>query len=192
MKESIFSLQKGGVELFRICGFGGHFCFNSKPSFSCESWRQWITFPVASKYSCKRKRVGLESKLHPGTVLTYNFATAITETTTLKLQTLATELHLVSSFQNCELKQEASTLTTELQQTLKFRGHEKTRTLHTVNRATTNLRIPRLRKNKKQAHLQPSYNKLTNSTIVKESIFSLQKGGVGIVQNLWLRGTLLF
>jgi hypothetical protein len=27
---------------------------------------------------------------------------------------------------------------------------------------------------------------------VKESIFSLQKGGVGIVQNLWLRGTLLF
>jgi len=59
--------------------------------------------------------------------LTYNFATAITETTTLKLQTLATKLLLVSSFQNCELKQEASTFTTELQQTLKFRGHEKTK-----------------------------------------------------------------
>jgi len=38
--------------------------------------------------------------------LTYNFATAISETTIHKLQKLATELQLVSSFQNCELKQE--------------------------------------------------------------------------------------
>jgi hypothetical protein len=60
-------------------------------------------------------------------VLTYNFATAITETTTLKLQTLATKLLLVSLFQNCELKQEASILTTELQQTHEFHDHEKTK-----------------------------------------------------------------
>ncbi len=58
-------------------------------------------------------------------VLTHNFAKAITETTTLKLQTLVTKLLLVSSFQNCELKQEASTLTTELQRTHEFHGHEK-------------------------------------------------------------------
>jgi len=60
-------------------------------------------------------------------VLTYNFATAIIETTTLKLQTLATKLLLVSSFQNCELKQEASTFTTELQRTHEFNDHEKTK-----------------------------------------------------------------
>jgi len=39
-------------------------------------------------------------------VLTYNFATAISETTTLKLYTLTTKLQLVSKPQNCELKQE--------------------------------------------------------------------------------------
>ena len=82
-------------------------------------------------------------------VLTYNFATAITETTTFKLQTLATELHLVSSFQNCELKQEPCTLTTELKRTHEFRGHEKTRSKHTYNRAKTNSQIPPSRKNKK-------------------------------------------
>jgi hypothetical protein len=52
--------------------------------------------------------------------LTYNFATAITETTTHKLQTMATALLLVSSFQNCELKQEPCTLATEFHQPLKF------------------------------------------------------------------------
>ena len=39
--------------------------------------------------------------------------------------TLATILLLVSSFQNCELKQETSTPLTELQQTHEFHGHEK-------------------------------------------------------------------
>ena len=58
-------------------------------------------------------------------VLTYNFATAITETTTLNLNTLATKLLLVSTFQNCELKQEHRTLSTELQQTHEFHGHGK-------------------------------------------------------------------
>ena len=60
-------------------------------------------------------------------VLTYNFATAFTETTTLNLCTLTTTFQLASSFQNCELKQEPCTLTTKLQQTIKFRGHEKTK-----------------------------------------------------------------
>jgi len=58
-------------------------------------------------------------------VLTHNFATTITETTTLNLNTLATIFQLVSSFQNCELKQETSTLSTELQQTHEFQGHGK-------------------------------------------------------------------
>jgi hypothetical protein len=58
-------------------------------------------------------------------VLIHNFATAITETTTLNLNTLATKLLLVSSFQNCELKQETSTLSTELQQTHELHGHGK-------------------------------------------------------------------
>jgi len=58
-------------------------------------------------------------------VLTYNFATALTETTTLNLNTLATIFQLVSSFQNCELKQEHRTLSTELQQTHEFHGHGK-------------------------------------------------------------------
>jgi hypothetical protein len=60
--------------------------------------------------------------------------------------TLATILLLVSSFQNCELKQEPCTPLTELQQTHEFHGHGKTRNKHTVNRATTNQRIPRSRK----------------------------------------------
>jgi len=61
-------------------------------------------------------------------VLTHNFAIAVTETTTLNLNTLATIFQLVSSFQNCELKQEHRTLSTELQQTHEFHGHGKTRT----------------------------------------------------------------
>jgi len=56
-------------------------------------------------------------------VLTHNFATTLTETTTLNLCTLTTKLLLVASFQNCELKQEPCTLTTELQQTHEFHGH---------------------------------------------------------------------
>ncbi len=40
-------------------------------------------------------------------VLTYNFATALSVTTNHELQTLATQLLLFSSFQNCELKQKA-------------------------------------------------------------------------------------
>ena len=47
-------------------------------------------------------------------VLTYNFATANTETTYHKLQTLTSTLQLVSSFQNCELKQELRTQATAL------------------------------------------------------------------------------
>ena len=46
----------------------------------------------------------------PLLVLTYNFATAHSVTTTLNLKTLTTELQLVSKPQNCELKQEPRTL----------------------------------------------------------------------------------
>jgi len=56
--------------------------------------------------------------------LTYNFATALSVTTTLKLQTLTTKLLLVSKPQNCELKQEPRTLATELHQPLKFHNRE--------------------------------------------------------------------
>ena len=58
-------------------------------------------------------------------VLTYNFATANSETTTLKLQTLTTAVRLVSLFQNCELKQEPRTLATALRQPLKFHNRER-------------------------------------------------------------------
>jgi len=58
-------------------------------------------------------------------VLTYNFATAIAENTTHKLQILATELLLVSSFQNCELKQEFCAQATALHQPLKFHNCER-------------------------------------------------------------------
>ena len=58
-------------------------------------------------------------------VLTHNFATTLTETTILNFCTLTTIFQLVSSFQNCELKQEPRTLTTALQQTHEFHGHEK-------------------------------------------------------------------
>jgi len=83
--------------------------------------------------------------------LTYNFAGALTETTTLNLYTLATKLLMSSSFQNCELKQEPCTLSTELQQTHEFHGYGK---------------------NKNPAHYQPSYNKLTNSTVTEKNIYS--------------------
>jgi len=63
--------------------------------------------------------------LTPQLVLTYNFATTITETTTHKLWTLATELFLVFSFQNCELKQELRTLATELNPSLYFSDQRK-------------------------------------------------------------------
>jgi hypothetical protein len=62
---------------------------------------------------------------NPMLVLTHNFATALTETTILNLCTLTTIFQLVSSFQNCELKQEPRTLTTELRQPLKFHGQGK-------------------------------------------------------------------
>ena len=58
-------------------------------------------------------------------VLTYNFATANSETTTLKLQTLTTAVRLVYLFQNCELKQEPRTFTTKLHQPLKFHNRER-------------------------------------------------------------------
>ena len=57
-------------------------------------------------------------------VLTYNFATAHSVTTTRNLKTLTTKLLLVSKPQNCELKQEPRTLATELHQPLKFHNRE--------------------------------------------------------------------
>ena len=56
--------------------------------------------------------------------MTYNFATAFSETTNLNLKTLTTKLLLVSKPQNCELKQEPRTLATELHQPLKFHNRE--------------------------------------------------------------------
>ena len=58
-------------------------------------------------------------------VLTYNFATTITETTILNLCTLTTIFQLVSLFQNCELKQEPRTLATALRQPLKYHTRER-------------------------------------------------------------------
>jgi len=49
-------------------------------------------------------------------ILTHNFATANTETTTHNLKTLTTAFQLVSQLQNCELKQEFCTQATALQQ----------------------------------------------------------------------------
>ena len=57
--------------------------------------------------------------------MTYNFATAFSETITLNLKTLTTKLLLVSKPQNCELKQEPRTLATELHQPLKFHNRER-------------------------------------------------------------------
>jgi len=57
--------------------------------------------------------------------LTYNFATTLSETTTINLKTLTTELQLVSKPQNCELKQESRTLATELHPPLKFHNRER-------------------------------------------------------------------
>jgi len=63
-KKVFFHISRVGLELFGNSDFEANFCFNSKPSFSFESRRQRTKFPVASKYSYKHKRVGLESKLH--------------------------------------------------------------------------------------------------------------------------------
>ena len=57
--------------------------------------------------------------------MTHNFATALSVTTTLKLQTLTTTLQPVSLFQNCELKQEPCTLATAFHQPLKFHNRER-------------------------------------------------------------------
>ena len=51
--------------LFRNSDFGTNFCFNSKPSFSFDSWSQRTKFPVASTSRCNHRRIGLESKLPP-------------------------------------------------------------------------------------------------------------------------------
>ena len=56
--------------------------------------------------------------------MTYNFATALTETTNINLSTLTTTFQLVSSFQNCELKQKASSLATALSPPLNANGNE--------------------------------------------------------------------
>jgi len=51
------------LELFRNRNFATIFCFNSKPSFSFDSWRQLTKFPVTSAFRCNHRRIGLESKL---------------------------------------------------------------------------------------------------------------------------------
>jgi len=58
-------------------------------------------------------------------VLTYNFATGKFVSTSHTLRTLTTALQLVSSSQNCELKQEPYTLATEFHQPLKFYNRER-------------------------------------------------------------------
>ncbi|HPS61347.1 MAG TPA: hypothetical protein PLE33_08845 [Candidatus Cloacimonas sp.] len=58
-------------------------------------------------------------------VLTYNFATGKFVSTSHTLRTLTTALQLVSSFQNCELKQEPRTLATALHQPHKFHNRER-------------------------------------------------------------------
>ena len=58
-------------------------------------------------------------------VLTYNFATGKFVSTSHTLRTLTTALQLVSSSQNCELKQEFRALATALNQPLKFYNRER-------------------------------------------------------------------
>jgi len=55
----------GWMELFRNSDFGANFCFNSKPSFSFDSWRQRTKFPVASNYSCNHKKNRFRVKTSP-------------------------------------------------------------------------------------------------------------------------------
>ena len=52
VKESILSLQKCRVELFGICGFGGYFCFNSKPSFANPSNSTIVKESIFSLQKC--------------------------------------------------------------------------------------------------------------------------------------------
>jgi len=80
---------------------------------------QLVTFFIAIHNTGNQVFSGLQL------VLTYNFATAITETTSHKLQTLTSTLQLVFSFQNCELKQEPRTLATELHQSHNFHNRER-------------------------------------------------------------------
>jgi len=58
-KKVFFShLQRcsAGLELFRNRNFATNFCFNSKPSFSFDSWRQQTKFPVTSAFRCKPQK----------------------------------------------------------------------------------------------------------------------------------------
>ena len=63
--------------------------------------------------------------LTPQLVLTSNFATGKFVCTSHTLRTLTTAIQLVSSFQNCELKQEPRTLATELHQPHNFHNRER-------------------------------------------------------------------
>ncbi len=100
--------------------------FNSKQTSALSVERQLTKFPVASKYSCNHKDRFFRVKTPtPFACLTYNFATALKETTTYNLKTLTTRLLLTPSFQNCELKQEPCTLATAFRQPLKFHNRER-------------------------------------------------------------------
>ena len=55
-KIVFFHISRVGKGLFRNSDFGANFCFNSKPSFSFESRRQRIKFPVGSKSRCKHSK----------------------------------------------------------------------------------------------------------------------------------------
>ena len=65
-ERSYFFTFAGWVKLFRNSDFGANFCFNSKPSFSFDSWRQRTKFPVASNYSCNHKKNRFRVKTNKG------------------------------------------------------------------------------------------------------------------------------
>ena len=55
-RRYFFHIRRVRLELFRNSYFKAKFCFNSKPSFSFDSWRQRTKFPVASADSCNHKK----------------------------------------------------------------------------------------------------------------------------------------
>ena len=115
-----FFTSAGWGELFRNSGFGANFCFNSKPSFSFDSWSQRTKFPVASTSRCNHRRIGLESKLPPAC---FDLQFCHCPLCNHNPQSQNTNNRATTGFQTSKL-------------------WVKTRTLHTGNRASPTPQIP--------------------------------------------------
>ena len=131
-----------------------------------RNFHQWESFD--SQFSPERK---FWLTIFTGEkVLTYNFATALTETTIINLSTLTTIFQLVSSFQNCELKQESCALATALQMVYCLfwltiftclHGKNNPQFIYTYNYISTGLLISKLWVKTRTAYLQPRYKWFT-------------------------------